>query len=147
MSTTEDIAHELDRLWEQLDPVDDWRPVLDKAAAELRRLAAVEVERDKEKASRQDAQRQLYEERARLYEMVRTEQVKTGQALAERDQLRAEVEALRADAERMDFIDAAVLSMVDSIEADASRRWCVRAPTKTGYGVSVRAALDEARKG
>lgn len=69
-----------------------------KAAAELRRLAAIEAERDKEKAARQDAQRQLYEERARLYEMVSAERVKTSQALSERDQLRAEVEALRSDA-------------------------------------------------
>lgn len=86
---------------------------LEEIAAELRRLAAVEdgemkliehtsrqraeilsllAERDKEKAARQDAQRQLYEERARLYEMVSTERVKTSQALAERDQLRAFVQ-------------------------------------------------------
>ena len=42
----ESLAVELVRIWGQLDPVDEWRPVLDQAAAGLRRLAAVEAERD-----------------------------------------------------------------------------------------------------
>lgn len=46
MSTADNkpLADALDLMSAQLDPVDDWRPSLDKAATELRRLHA-EVER------------------------------------------------------------------------------------------------------
>ena len=98
------LADESDRLWEQLDPVDDWRPVMDEIAAELRRLDAVEAERDA-LASQKDllieAMRDEMDEGLRLREMggaAPDENITamTERVIRERDALRVEVERLRA---------------------------------------------------
>ena len=108
----ESLAVELVRIWGQLDPVDEWRPVLDQAAAGLRRLAAVE---------------------------------------AERDQLRAEVEALRADSALLDWMqrqsldDFAVGLVVDA--PHDGDFWCSPDTGGMYYGKTLREAMLAARKG
>lgn len=62
--------------------------VTDLARGHIRRAARLEAERDQERAARQEAQRQLYAERERLYKLVSDEQVKASR-------LHAEIEALR----------------------------------------------------
>lgn len=44
------LADELDRLYDQLDPVDDWRPVISDSGDMLRRIPALEAERDQLRA-------------------------------------------------------------------------------------------------
>lgn len=141
MSTTEDIAHELDRLWEQLDPVDDWRPVLDKAAAELRRLAAVEAERDALMAA--IGNKLLADFTAKHGEPI--------PIVIERDQLRAEVEALRADAERWRAMRGFILA--SNVVGEYGMRYTASRPHESGVGryewktaETIDAAIDEARK-
>ena len=75
-------ADALDAMRHQLDPVDDWREPLERAAAELRRLAAVERERND------------------YLQRLNNLHVNAQKCRADRDRLAAEVESLRADAER-----------------------------------------------
>ena len=67
----------------------------------------------------------------------------------ERDQLRAEVERLRADGERLDWIEHQYLEdlvMGLAVDCEHDGQYYVRGDdNKTGYGDSLRAAIDAAR--
>ena len=64
---------------------------------------------------------------------------------AECSRLHAENLALRADAERLDFVEAVATSIADNIDVDSTNRWKVETPTRFGYGGSLRMAIDRAR--
>lgn len=67
MSTTpEELAAELVRMWGQLDPVDEWRPVLDKAANELGRLSMLLALKTSALAEGQRQFERAIDERAQL---------------------------------------------------------------------------------
>jgi hypothetical protein len=68
--------------------------------------------------------------------------------LADRDQLAAEVEALRVDAELLDWIacqDLQDLCMGIVIDAPNDGQYYVQSDYKPGYGPTLRAAIDAAR--
>lgn len=71
------------------------------------------------------------------------------QLSAERDQLRAEVERLRADAERLDWIEHQYLEdlvMGLAVDCEHDGQYYVSGDdNKTGYGDSLRDAIDSAR--
>lgn len=71
------------------------------------------------------------------------------QLSAERDQLRAEVERLRADGERLDWIEHQYLEdlvMGLAVDCEHDGQYYVSGDdNKTGYGDSLRDAIDAAR--
>jgi len=168
-TTPESLAVELVRIWGQLDPVDEWRPVLDQAAAGLRRLAAVEAERDqlrqRVEALTDDAlARVMVASEDELNAALKLEGKDpedtarlSGQAIQiatlthERDQLRAEVEALRADSALLDWMqrqsldDFAVGLVVDA--PHDGDFWCSPDTGGMYYGKTLREAMLAARKG
>lgn len=124
-------AEALDAMRHQLDPVDDWREPLERAAAELRRLADLEgayVQQGRDLTVMCDAYDQLAAARGRLVNLNRT-------LRAELRRLAAEVEALRADAERLD--SGCILTQ----ERDEFGEPYQRITT----GIDLRAAIDAAK--
>lgn len=137
----ERAADALDAMRHQLDPIDDWREPLERAAAELRRLAAVEAAYDgkaHELLVLEHSYDRLTDDRDQLIEQ-------RDDLRAERDRLAAEVSRLRADAERLDWAEVHAFAIVDECRPQGT--WRVSVAGDAAYGDTIRAAIDAAMTG
>lgn len=98
------LADDLDRMWEQLDPVDDWRPVIDASGEMLRRIPALEAERDALRAEVEQWQRSFLDQPA-VTEQFRAE---VERLTTERD------DAIRQQAGALDLVSRIRFALGDN---------------------------------